>query len=237
MTFITWLWRPDPGYRSQFAAKHVNVLASMVRKHFPRPHDFKVVTDMPAGIDTSKITIIPAWNDFADLPSPYGSQARQPSCYRRLRAFHPEIGTVFGERFVSLDLDTVIVGDLTPLFDRPEDFVIWKEQDVRSFYNGSMFLLRAGARAHVWERFDPVRSPQEARSAGRFGSDQGWLSHVLGRGEATWSTADGVYSFRVDLKPKHATLPAGARVVHCHGCDDPWGRVMQRLPWVKEHWC
>lgn len=232
LTFVTWLWTQN-GYRSQFSAEHVNTLAAMIHRNYPHPHQFKVVTDVRDGFDAG-IEVVPAWNDFADLVSPYG--AHQPSCYRRLRAFHPEIGTVFGDRFVSMDLDTVIVGDLTPLFHRSEEFVIWKEQDPRSFYNGSMFLLTAGARATVWERFNPTTSPQEAKAAGRFGSDQGWLSHCLGRGEATWSQADGVYSYRVDIAPNGSVLPPDARIVHCHGGQDPWGGVMQQHAWVKTHY-
>lgn len=237
MTFVTWLWRPHPRYRSQFSFEHVNVLASMVRRHYAKPHRFLCVTDIPKGIDTTSVEIVKAWNDFETLQSPHGSTARQPSCYRRLRAFHPGIGSVFGDRFVSIDLDTVIVGDITSLFDRPEDFVIWKEQDPRSFYNGSMYVLRAGSRPKVWTEFDPKRSPQKARAAGRFGSDQGWLSYCLGPGEATWSTADGVYSYRIDIEPNGGELPADARIVNFHGGTDPWAPRAMRLPWVKEHYC
>lgn len=233
LNVITWLWKPPAGYRSQFAAEHVNTLAHMVARHYPEPHVFTCVTDIPAGIDAS-IQILPAWNDFAHVPSPHGSH--NPSCYRRLRAFHPEIGSVFGERFVSLDLDTVIVGDLRPLWNRPEDFVIWGETNPKSWYNGSLWLLRAGARPKVWNDFDPKTSPARAKAAGRFGSDQGWLSYCLGPGEATWSTQDGVYSYRVHLQPKGSSLPANARLVMFHGKEDPWGADAQRVGWIREHY-
>lgn len=233
ISFITWLWKPHPQYRSQFSAKHVNTLASMIARHYAKPHRFICVTDIPKGIARS-VEIVPAWNDFAALASPHGPTWRQPSCYRRLRAFHPDIGRTFGERFVSMDLDTVITGDITPLFDRTEDFVIWREQDPRSFYNGSLMMLTAGARPQVWNTFNPKRSPAAAKAAGRFGSDQGWLSHCLGKGEATWGKEDGVYSYRVDIAPNDGILPKDARVVHCHGGQDPWGRDMSKLDWVKE---
>ena len=98
-----------------------------------------------------------------------------------------------------------------------------------------MWLLRAGRRPQVWDRFDPRSSPEAARAAGRFGSDQGWISHVLGPGEATWSRADGVYSFRVHLLPSNPwALPANARIVMFHGRHDPWDSYAQRLTWVRE---
>lgn len=159
-----------------------------------------------------------------------------PSCYRRLRAFAPDIGTSFGERFVSVDLDTVIVRDVTPLWHRPEPFVIWGETDPRSWYNGSMFLLTAGARAKVWQEFNPKISPMAARKAGKFGSDQGWISFCLGKGEATWGRQDGVYSYRVHLQPNRGQLPNDARIVFWHGRVDPWSPEAQRLGWVREHW-
>jgi hypothetical protein len=205
LTVVTWLWKPPAAYRSQFRAEHVNTLRAMVARHYRGPHEFACVTDMPKGLDP-RVRVVLAWNDFAGVASPHGGH--NPSCYRRLRAFSPEIGAVLGQRFVSLDLDTVVTGDLGPVWDRPEEFVIWGETNPRSFYNGSMWLLTAGARPQVWQRFDPATSPKEALAAGRFGSDQGWLSHVLGPGEATWTKRDGVYSFSVHLR-RSGRRPAG----------------------------
>lgn len=233
LSVVTWYWPPPPGYRSKFRAQHVNVLCSMVKRHYPHPHEFCCVTNYPQGL-TADVRIIPDRADFAQLTSPNGGH--NPSCYRRLRAFSPEALVDFGPRFVSLDLDTVIVGDLTPLWDRPEDFVIWGETNPKSFYNGSMWLLRAGTRTKVWDTFDPTRSPMLAYRAGKFGSDQGWLSYCLGQGEAIWTTADGVYSYNVHLKHNGGALPDNARIVMFHGSTDPDSPEAQRLKWVKQHW-
>lgn len=234
LSVICWKWRPAPGYRSQFGPRAVNTLQRMVARHYDRPHRFVCVTDDPTGLDPA-VEVVPLWNDFANVPSPHGGH--NPSCYRRLKAFSPEIEAVFGRRFVSIDLDTVIVGDLSPLFDRPEDFIIWGETNPKSFYNGSMWMMTAGARPQVWERFDPKTSPREAKRAGRFGSDQGWISHVLGKGESTWGRRDGVYSYRVHLAPRGGRLPHDARIVMFHGAVDPWSLQAQQLSWVREHWC
>ncbi len=229
---VTWLWPPKPGYRSQFDAAKVNVLFRMVRRNYAHPIRTICVTDIPNGLDSS-VEVVPAWNDFADIPSPHG--AHNPSCYRRLRAFHPEIGSVFGKRFVSIDLDTVIVGDVAPLWERPEDFIAWNETDPRSFYNGSMVMMTAGARPQVWQKFDPKTSPQATKAAGRFGSDQGFISFVLGRGEATWGANDGVYSFRLHVEKQGNVLPDNARIVMFHG-GNPWSKHAQRVDWVRKHY-
>ena len=234
LSVVCWRWKPRPGYRSTFPPSTVNTLRAMVARHYPHPHRFICVTDDATGMDP-EIEIVHDFADFAQLPSPNGVQ--HPSCYRRLRLFHPHAAQWFGERFVSLDLDMVITGDLAPIWNRPEDFVMCGDTNPRTFYNGSMLLLRAGARSKVWTTFDPRHSPRLARSSGQFGSDQGWISHCLGGGEAKWTTADGVYSFRNHiLKTPARNLPKGAKVVIFHGAVDPWNAQAQALPWVREHY-
>jgi len=176
---------------------------------------------------------VPLWNDFADLPSPHGG--KNPSCDRRLRLFHPDASQWFGERFVSLDLDAVITGDLSPVWNRPDAFVMWGDTNRTTHYNGSMVLMTAGARRQVWDDFNPTTSPAEAKAAGQFGSDQAWISYRLGPGEATWSTVDGVYSYRMHLQQRQE-LPPYARIVFFHGQVDPWSPAAQSKSWVRQHY-
>lgn len=233
LTILCWKWKPRGVYRSTFGPEVVNVLRRMVVRHYPKPHRFCCVTNDAEGLDP-EVVVIPDREDFKSLPSPHGGH--NPSCYRRLRMFARDAGETFGPRFVSLDLDCVIVRDMTPVWDRPEDFVIWGDTNPQTLYNGSMMLLRAGARPQVWERFDPITSPDKARASGNFGSDQAWISYCLGKGEAKWTKADGVYSFRNELQRRGGALPGDARIVMFHGVHDPWGPLAQRLPWVRQHW-
>lgn len=232
LTVVCWKWR-QTAYRSHFGPETVNTLRRMVARHYPSPHTFVCVTDDPAGIDAAT-RIVPAWNDFAAVPSPH--HGNKPSCYRRLRAFAPDIAPILGPRFVSLDLDCVIVGDLRPVWDRPEPFVIWGDTNKRTLYNGSMLLLTAGSRRQVWETFDPLTSPATAHAAGNFGSDQAWISHCLGPGEARWTQRDGVYSFRNDIQRHGGRLPANARIVFFHGPQDPWDAELARVSWIRTHY-
>jgi hypothetical protein len=234
LTVVTWKWKPTRGYRSEFGPETVNTLAKMVARHYKHPHRVVCVTDDPAGIDPS-IGIVPLWNDLSQLTNPHG--AHQPSCYRRLKAFSTEAREWFGDRFVSVDLDCVIVGDMAPLWNRPEEFVIWGSgTDKRVWCNGSMWMMTTGTRSKVWDTFNPKRSPNEAKAAGFFGSDQGWIAHCLGRKEAMWTMQDGVYSFRVHLNGGSKQLPDDARIVFFHGKHDPWGAWPQQIPWVQEHY-
>lgn len=230
ISVVCWLWRA-PGYRTAFHVEHVNALRAAVERHYAAPHRFICVTNETEGFDAG-VELARDREDFAAVPSPHGHP--NPSCYRRLRLFAPDAGATFGERFVSLDLDCVITGDLQPLWDRPDNFVIWRDPGGRTPYCGSMMLLRAGARLQVWNDFDPKASPQAALTAGCMGSDQGWIAHCLGPHEATWTAADGVLSYKRDALRRNF-LPAGARIVFFHGRPKPWDPEPRALAWVREH--
>jgi hypothetical protein len=234
LTFVTWRWQPPKRYRSTFAPETVYALRDMIIRHYARPHRFVCVTDKPeelSGVETIKL-----WDDCSTIPSPIGHS--YPSCYRRLKVFAPDAGELFGERLVSIDLDTVIVNDVTPLFDRDEDFIIWGESDFphTTPYCGSLWMLKTGTRPQVWTEFDEKTSPAKAIKAGCRGSDQGWLAYILGKGEGTWTRKDGVYSFRKHVRRYGHGLPSDARLVSFHGKEDPWGPVAQRIQWVRKYY-
>jgi hypothetical protein len=232
LTIVTWRWLV-PGYRSTYGPQTVNTLKRMVDRSYRDPHRFVCVTDDPKGLDPD-VEVVPIWNDFDGLPHPSGP--RYPSCYRRLRAFHPEIGAVFGDRFVSMDLDCVITGDMRSVWNRPEPFVGWNGTHARNKFNGSMFLMSAGARPHVWTEFDPRNSPRRAEAAGYYGTDQAWISLCLDKSEASWSTKDGVYSYRLHVEPAGDVLPDNAKVIFWNGKKDPWDSEMRELEWVQTHY-
>lgn len=241
---VVWKWK-KPGYRSTFGPDTVNVSRSMFERCLKVPHRFTCITDDPQGIDPRvrviDIRTLPSYK-FMSVPNP--SNLSNPSCYVRLFIFSPEARDVIGERIVSVDLDMVLTGDVTPLFDRDVDFAIWGGQTVQprssivyNWFNGSLMMVRAGARTKVWTEFDPATSPAKAHKAGCRGSDQGWIAHSLGRQEVLWGAADGVYSYRNHVMPAGGRLPKGARVVAFHGVHDPWHRDVQaRSPWVREHY-
>lgn len=228
LSVVTFKWH-TPGYRAQFTAAHVHALRDMVARHYPKPHRFICFTDDATGLDAG-IEALPLWDDHAQVPNPTGGG--RPTCYRRLKLWAPEMRELIGERFVLLDLDTVILADLRPLWERPEDVVLWHIVGSPWPYNGAMVLANTGARPQVWRQFDPVKSPQATHAAGYRGSDQAWLSLCLGRREATWTQADGVY-YIDQIKMPRLTLPANARIVFTHGGNPPW---KLSYPWVTEHY-
>lgn len=231
--FVCFKWKPARGYRSEFGPETVNTLHSMIGRNHDGPFRLTCITDDARGI-SKEVRVLPLWTDLSHLPSPHGNG--YPSCYRRLRLFADDVAELIGERFVVLDLDVVICAKLNPLYDGGEDFKIWGDTARGTPYNGSMWMLKAGARRKVWDEFDPVLSPKRSLALGYIGSDQGWIGAALGPGEAKWGTADGVYSFRNHIQRTGGRLPPNARVVIFHGAIDPWSAQARFFQWVCKHY-
>lgn len=231
ISVVTFLWH---GGRHKYTAEHVNVLFRMVRRNYSSAFRAICVTNYSEGID-SRVEIVPDTEDWATVrPNlDYYHDAPLQSCFRRLRLYHPRAGATFGGRYVCLDLDVVITGDITMLWHRPEDVVYMAgSANARTPYNGSMQLIAAGSRPQVWESFDPETSPDVARAAGYGGTDQAWIAHALGSKEATWCAADGCYKFSL---LRRRELPEGARFVNFAGPRKPW-ELKPDVSWIQTHY-
>lgn len=222
---VLWKWR-DPRKRHilfDYSADAVNRKADELRRYLTIPHDVVCITDDASGL-SSEIRVIPLWREGRALGG----------CWCRLRAFAPEMRELIGPRFVWIDLDSIIVGPLDPLFARSDPAVFYRSDSVAGTpYNGSLVMMDAGARAEVWTTFDPERSPALARAAGFMGTDQSWIAYVLGGGETVWTKADGVLHFTLDCVPD---LPADGRIVFFPGVYKPHMTLARRhAPWITRY--
>lgn len=149
-----------------------------------------------------------------------------PNSFLRLRLFDPMVARWLGtDRIFCLDLDSVVMDDLDPLLDTSATFAAVR--GVSATLNGSGWLLQVGAHRRVWDDFDPISSPQilerERVRGGPVGSDQAWLSRMLGDAP-TWGPEHGVYQF--------THLPAqreNQRVVFFAGGTKPWDQRCQQV--------
>lgn len=233
LSVLTWKWG------SKFSARHVNTLRSMLARRLALEHRVVCVTDDADGIDPG-VEIVP-------LPARH---AESPRCRRRMRAFDRTFAESIGARILALDLDVVLVDDITPLVDRPEPLVCWRV-GYAGVFSGSIVLMDAGVLDPLWRAFDRDPDGYARRAWPRgVGSDQAMLNYYLSRSDchpsarpAVWTEADGFVTFfgagyerleRRGVGPGHPLLPAGARIVVL-GSDDL--HVLEqgdRYPWVSE---
>jgi hypothetical protein len=210
----------------KYEANHVNRLYHSVERNLTIPHEFICITDDPTGIECRTA---PMWDTYRELGG----------CYTRLFAFSEEMKQLIGDRFVMMDLDMVVVGSLDKLFSRKEDFII-NQYDVRrtlpdnkQVYNGSLIMMDAGARQHVWKIFNQKTSLAITQTLrGYIGTDQAWINYVLGGNQPVFTKKDGVYRFQLLTNKKK--LPENACLVSFAGDADPSKSL--DIEWVKENW-
>jgi len=234
ISIVCWKWG------EKYTADQVNVLARAIGRFYEEPHEFVCVTSEPEGLDAAiRIVAPPVLPHHEQLGSPHGD--RFPACYRRLWNFSREAGEAFGPRFFAIDIDTVITGDLRPIFNRSEEFMIWGDPGhTWAKYGGGAYLMKAGCRDFVWTMFRPGSSPALALAEGYNGSDQAWISYCLYPREATYTREHGMYTSAKWAKlPRgpEAQLPVEVRMVHFSGKLKPWSfRAQKRYPWINEYY-
>lgn len=218
ITVVCFQWPP------RYCVAHVNILRAALEVWLPVRHELVCVTSDSRGIDTRVRIVTPD----ESLPD----ERR----YRKLMLFRPDAASVFGgERLLGIDLDVTPVGDLAPLVQRDEDFVIWRDPQAAlpqyaetHRYNSSLILMTAGCRPQVYTEFELAAAKAKMESNRLVGSDQAWIGALLGPDEAVWTQEDGVLGFRQDLNWSPETgddareWPSDARLIVSHGEPKPW---------------
>lgn len=230
LNVITWLWKQRKSWYD-YTANDVNIWAAMVSRNLSMPHRLCCVTDMPRGID-SAVEIIPL-PKVPEVKNKYWKATQgKPQSYCRLDMWRRDAAEKYGRRFVSMDLDCVVTGQLDPLLDRKEDVVLAPGSAEKRPYNGSMQLLTAGSRPFVYDRFNH-RLAEKASSL-FVGSDQAWLAFALGWLEATWEHGEksGYYQWQ---NKRYKEPPKNCRIMFFHGNKKPRD-LMQKEPWIKEYY-
>lgn len=226
VTVVSWKWG------TLFSAVWVNRLRAGLARHLHLPHELVCITDDPHGLDP----------EIRTMPMPERDRDT-PRCRRRVQMFDPAFARRLGTRLLAMDLDIVLVDDITPLIDRPEALVCWRVAH-SPVYSGAFLLMDAGALADLWTFY--AQDPElVARRAG--GSDQPILNFYLRRlrrQPAHWTDADGIVTYyghgyerfeHLGVGPRRRTLPPGARLVVLGSADTP---VLEqgRYDWGIRHW-
>lgn len=237
LTIVCWKWKPEEGAKHQwkrdgFSAYHVNALRASVERNLTLSHRFVCVTDDFKGLHSSveTVNINRHFREFKDFGG----------CYRRLKAFDMATALAcFGTKFISLDLDVVVTGNLDSLFQF-DDFRIWEDSfHRRTPYCGSLWGMRSGAREFVYSDFlkDPEGCIRKAQAGKMMGTDQAHISRCLHPGETSWTIADGVYNYNTRVRRPNNQLPPNAKLVFFNGKYDPSQPELQRVcPWIGDYW-
>lgn len=242
LTIVCWLY---PGPRN-YRPKYVNILHKQVQKHMPLKHRFVCIYDdqaYSADEFDDGIELMPIPDSLRPLMS-LGSLGgpMHPTCFPRLWHFSDESAEAFPGRVFMFDVDSIPIGDLSPLVKyRPSvDFISMLRVPSRSrpYITGGSWILRSGAFPEVWNDFiaDPVKARADATEwflngldqkviGWSGGSDQAYLSYrfvpqMTEDGPITyWPEDSGILLWDHFRKQKGNV---GGRLLHFNGHKKPW---------------
>jgi hypothetical protein len=228
---------------TKYGPEYVNRLYAMVARHLRGPFRFVCLTDRRDGV-RGEVECLP----IPDLALPEGIPERG---WKKLTTFEADLHGLRGTALF-LDVDVVIVDDITPFFEHPGEFLIihdWK-RPWRVTGNSSVYRWRLGAHADVLATF----RAEQASIRARLRNEQAFLSEVLhGQGKLSYWPAEWCRSYKYHCIPPWPTNywrtpvpPAGTRIVVFHGEVNPpdalagrrnrVGRHVQPAPWIAQHW-
>lgn len=176
---------------ARYHEQHVTALSAMLKQY--GGHELICVQDGTFNIPNSIIMpdYISALPDY--LP--------------KLWAWSEEFHSIINRRFISIDLDTVILSDIGYIFDNDLPFYIWNEA-VKEAYNSSLFVLSVNHYNNVWNDLSPNKLLVAKSKARKWTGDQSWIEYVLGSNMPTFGKDTGVIRYRPSKhrldKPKRA---------------------------------
>ena len=216
-------------YANKHTAESVNVLYNMVKRDTTVPFNFICVTDDSTGIN-SEIKTIELW----DKCRAFGG------CFNRLYTFSPDMRDLFGDRFMCIDLDCVILQNIDNLLAKQDDFIILKypkrkDNAQKQHYCGGLYLMDAGCRSEVWTTFSEssigiINNKMKKREV--VGSDQAWISICLGDKEQTFGDKDGIYILHYINRN---APPKNARIIFTVGNRSPKNQS-GKYKYFKDNW-
>jgi GT2 family glycosyltransferase len=242
LTIVTFKWKYSKGIKlpsidriGEYTTEHVNRLYYGVKRNLTIPHRFICITDDPTGIECETY---PLW----DWAREFGG------CFTRLKLFDPKIENIVGSRFLMMDLDTIVVGNLDELVLRGEEFMMhtYYGKKFEQVYNGCLWLMVTGSRSEVYEQWkgqESIDLLKKLKDDNKYiGSDQAWINYVLGNNEGRFGEDHGVYDYRrlqiktpKNKKPRTLDLPDNAKLIMFSGTRDPI-LVEDKCEWINEHW-
>lgn len=220
--YVCFLW--NNGFRD-YAPEHVNILAHALQYWDPEPHRFICVTRVQGDFSPAVEVLYtpPEAEKVGSIPAPQGKDF--PSSYRRLWCFS-EDATFLGDRIMLLDIDAMIVGNISELWETEGDFVGWRPISIwgrEDRIGGGTWMHTPGTATWLWEKFhvEPQKLISETWAKGWAGSDQAIMSRFLHKKYPQWPQMCGIYGsqdgvFQWDIPP------ADAKIVHFNGSEKAW---------------
>lgn len=228
---------------TKYGPEYVNRLYGMVARHLKGPFNFVCLTDRSDGI-RPEVQCLP----IPDLALPEGTPERG---WHKLTTFEADLHGLKGTALF-LDLDVVIVDDITPFFEVPGEFLIIHDfkRQWRITGNSSVYRFELGKHADVLAKF----RKEQAVLRRQFRNEQEYLSDEMHKqGKLQYWQKGWCVSYKYHCLPLWPTsfwrdpfIPQGSKILIFHGTMNPpdalagrsngnW-RHTRPASWITEHW-
>ncbi|MDK1386372.1 hypothetical protein QN224_13230 [Sinorhizobium sp. 8-89] len=191
---------------TKYCAADVNRLAQSIRRHAARPVNIICFTDDPAGVQT-RTMVLPKIDDI-----------ELHGWWWKVWLFSA------GIPFLFLDLDCVVVGDVTALH-RDAPLTILKDPWQEGF--NSSVMSTNGSLSRVWKDFIGSGAIREMHG------DQDWITSQVP--DAVLYETGLCRSFKAEMKGLDRP-PADCRLVYFHGKPKPLDALMRGAFWIRDEW-
>ena len=239
-----------------FGPEYVNRLYSGVRRNIEVEVRFFCMTENADGLHPDIEVLSLPVEPFADPMNAALAVANRQGAMRKTSLFRKGLIPDLEGPLLGFDLDVVITGDLTCVWDMAPGKIVMRHDWIearkgRPTGHGSVFRFDPELHGYLYTDLaaNPYAEVEKAR-----GSEQRYTSHkAMDRGDFEYIPDDLVVSFKhgcLDLPPlnyiRAPRLPDNARVVCFHGrpkmSEAVTGyrgsilRWSQPADWLKEHW-
>lgn len=242
LSVLTYLWHAPLKHerKKAYDADDVRMLQRQAARNLAASHQFACVTDRPELFDGDDDIVAVPIDTRIHIPG---------TCYAKLFPFSHRAQEFLGDYVLAIDLDSIIVGDITPLLRWNEDIILWRNplhywksealgclsnivDNPYCEYNASVVFHRCGSMCEVYHEFNPA-APQ-ARD------DQWYLSDIFAGICPEYTDNDGIYrTFRKNMTGPSVwgELPENARIITFPGdAAKPWNEAtIRENPWILRH--
>lgn len=213
--------------QKEFGPYYVAAMASMLERNVTRPYELWCITDLGDSVRAM----------LGDRVRAFPLEKREfISKYCKLELFRPDIhATAEGRRIITIDLDTIITGNIDDLVSYGGDFAMLQHPRMKHYGMSGMMSFPAESCTYLYSRF--ANRPQYYKTHyplyhGR--GDQLWINRQLHVLPHIWEEMfpGRIRDFRTIKNGEEP--PGGVGIVYFWGKETPYKHI--NIPWVARQW-
>lgn len=228
LSIVTWLWRKQNKKTQKFNEQNVDELYFNFKNNYDYDFNFFCITDKKYKLNENIVQ-----ESFPEIFC--DTNIYNKGCYKRIALFDSKYGLKFGERILQLDLDIVIVNNITSFLSIEDPLKIWQAPSigpVKLVKNPTVMLFNVSHMQWFYNRFINEYDEMIKKAKEKYaGTDQALFSEFFNC--PVWTHEDGIYSFRDYNEINNDKLPENAKIISFNSAKSWAEKDKLKLKWLK----